>query len=73
MQSTALLNKSDPTQRTRVMGVLVTCIGAGPAGVLAVGALADWIGPTTALLVMTLIGLCFMGASFWRYPSLSAG
>lgn len=71
MQSTALLNKSDPTQRTRVMGVLVMCIGAGPAGVLALGAMVDWLGPTTALTLMAILGLGFAGACFLRYPELS--
>ncbi len=71
MQSTALLNRSDPAQRTRVMGVLVMCIGAGPLGVLTIGALADWLGPTIALSVMAVLGLVCTGACFWRYPALS--
>lgn len=70
MQSTALLNESDPAQRMRVMGVLVMCIGAAPAGVLTTGALADWLGPSSALLLMAISGVVAAGTCIYRYPEL---
>ncbi len=70
MQSTTLLNASDPAQRMRVMGVLVMCIGSAPAGVLVTGALADWIGASAALLTMAIGGLAAALACLVRYPEL---
>jgi MFS family permease len=70
MQSTTLLNASDPAQRMRVMGVLVMCIGAAPAGVLVTGALADWYGASAALLSMALGGLIASLICLFRYPEL---
>ena len=43
--------------RSRVMGIVTVCIGTGPFGVLAIGALSEAIGPPAAILVMALIGL----------------
>ena len=70
MQSTTLLNESDPEQRVRVMGVLVMCIGAAPAGVLATGALADWLGTSTALVLMAGSGVACAVLCIVRYPEL---
>lgn len=70
MQSTTILNDSDPLQRMRVMGVLVMCIGAAPAGVLTIGALADWKGPGVALLIMAGSGLIASAFCVYRYPEL---
>jgi hypothetical protein len=39
------------------MGIVTVCIGTGPFGVLAIGALSEAIGPPAAILVMALIGL----------------
>lgn len=70
MQSTTLLNHSDPAQRMRVMGVLVMCIGAAPAGVLSTGALADWLGASMALLIMSVSGVACAVLCVIRYPEL---
>lgn len=70
MQSTTLLNQSDPAHRMRVMGVLVMCIGAAPAGVLTVGTLADLIGPSLALLMMASTGLVAATFCLFRYAEL---
>ena len=43
--------------RTRVMGVLVACIGAGPIGVLHVGLLAEWLGAHQAVTIIAVEGL----------------
>ena len=70
MQSTTLLHESEPLHRMRVMGVLVMCIGAAPAGVLTIGALADRLGPSTALLTMAISGLLMAALCLQRYPEL---
>jgi len=57
MQSTILLSASEPGLRSRVMGVLVVCIGAGPAGVLLVGWLAELLGAARALALTSGTGL----------------
>jgi MFS family permease len=57
MQSTILLTASDPGLRSRVMGVLVVCIGAGPPGVLLVGFLAERLGVATALTLTSCAGI----------------
>lgn len=70
MQSTTLLNESDPEQRMRVMGVLVMCIGSAPAGVLATGALAEWLGASLAILLMAITGVASAMLCVVRYPEL---
>ena len=70
MQSTTLLHESEPQHRMRVMGVLVMCIGAAPAGVLTTGALADRFGPSPALLTMAVGGLLAAALCLHRYPEL---
>ena len=70
MQSTTLLYESEPEHRMRVMGVLVMCIGAAPAGVLTTGALADRFGPSQALLTMAISGLIAAVLCLQRYPEL---
>jgi MFS family permease len=57
MQSTILLSSSESAFRSRVMGVLVVCIGAGPAGVLLVGWLAETMGAARALMLTSGCGL----------------
>jgi len=70
MQSTTLLHESEPQHRMRVMGVLVMCIGAAPAGVLTTGLLADLFGPSLALLIMASTGLIAIALCMQRYPEL---
>lgn len=70
MQSTILLSASQPAMRSRVMGVLVVCIGAGPLGVLLVGWLAERIGATGALFATAGSGLLLLIALCARYPQL---
>ena len=70
MQSTTLLYESEPQHRMRVMGVLVMCIGAAPAGVLITGALADLFGASAALLAMAISGMIAAVLCLHRYPEL---
>jgi MFS family permease len=57
MQTSLILIEAPPTTRSRVMGIVTMCIGTGPIGVLAIGALSEQIGPPAAILVMAGIGV----------------
>jgi hypothetical protein len=46
--------------RSRVLGLVTTCIGCSPAGVLAMGALADGLGPRLGMVVMAGAGLAVL-------------
>lgn len=60
MQSAIMFSEAPPEIRSRLMGILSVCIGAGPLGVLHVGWLADWLGGSMALTVISLEGLVAM-------------
>jgi MFS family permease len=70
MQSTIVFSASAPRMRTRVMGVLVVCIGAGPIGVLHLGLMAEWLGAQQALTVMAVEGLIAIAISALLWPEL---
>jgi MFS family permease len=57
MQSTLVLTNAPAAARSRVLGIITVCIGTGPLGVLAVGALSDRLGASRAMLVMALTGI----------------
>lgn len=75
MQSTILITVSAPEVRSRVMGVLVVCIGAGPLGALILGALGNALGASLALALSSAAGLAGIALSAARWPDLwrSAG
>jgi len=54
--------------RSRILGVLAFCIGASPIGLLNVGWMAEWLGPTTAIAVLSSSGLVAMACVlfYWR-------
>jgi MFS family permease len=62
MQSTLMLTEAPPEMRSRLMGIVTVCIGTGPLGVLAAGALAGELGPRGAVLVMAVTGLVLIAA-----------
>jgi len=65
MQTSLILTEAPPTTRSRVAGIVTMCIGTGPLGVLAIGALSEQIGPPAAILVMAGCGV--IGLSLvWR-------
>jgi len=78
MQSTILISNATPVVRSRVMGVLVLCIGAAPPGILLVGGISNVVGATTALAItagtgtacIALAALCW--PALWRSPQGSA-
>ena len=57
MQTSLVLTEAPAAATSRVMGIITMCIGTGPLGVLAIGLLADQVGPAPAILVMAGIGL----------------
>src|SRR5262245_6270393 len=57
MQTTLMLTEAPADMRSRLMGIVTVCIGTGPLGVLAAGALAGEFGPRAAVLVMAGLGL----------------
>lgn len=57
MQSTLMLTEAPIEVRSRLMGIVTVCIGTGPLGVLAAGALSDRLGPRGAVIAMASLGL----------------
>ena len=70
MQSILIFFSAIPRMRTRVMGVLVACIGAGPIGVLHVGLLAEWLGAHQAVTIIAVEGLVALALSALIWPEL---
>jgi MFS family permease len=62
MQSTLVLTNAPAAARSRVLGIITVCIGTGPLGVLAVGALSDWLGASRAMMVMAIAGIAALAA-----------
>jgi len=58
--------------RSRVMGIVTMCIGTRPLGVLAAGMLSEWLGPATAILIMTGFGLAGLSLVWTRLMSRGA-
>ncbi|MGQ0581475.1 MAG: MFS transporter [Reyranella sp.] len=65
MQSTLMLTEAPPEMRSRLMGIVTVCIGTGPLGILAAGAISDQIGPRGAVIVMAVTGLVLTAALAW--------
>jgi MFS family permease len=57
MQSTLMLTEAPPEMRSRLMGVVTVCIGTGPLGQLAAGALSNGLGTRGAVIAMAAVGL----------------
>jgi MFS family permease len=68
MQTSLIITHAPPHIRSRLMGLLTVCIGAGPIGILLVGALASVLGPLGAVDAIELTGLAAVIAagSLWR-------
>jgi MFS family permease len=60
MQTTLVMLNAPIAARSRVLGLVTTCIGLAPTGVLAVGWLSDRIGPARAISVMALTGVVML-------------
>jgi MFS family permease len=68
MQTSLVIAHAPPHIRSRLMGLLTVCIGAGPLGILLVGWLASRLGPLAAVQTMALTGLVAVAAAglVWR-------
>jgi MFS family permease len=68
MQSSLVILHAPQHMRSRLMGLLTVCIGAGPVGILLVGALADWVGPLWAIdmIAVTGFGLVALAGAAWK-------
>lgn len=70
MQSTILLTSAAPEYRSRIMGLLAVCIGAGPIGVFHIGVLAEWFGARQAMAIMSVEGLLALTLTFRLWAPL---
>ena len=70
MQATITFVATPTRMRSRIMGLLVVCIGFGPLGILHTGAMAEWLGGDVAIRVVAIEGLiCCLGC-LWFLPAL---
>ena len=68
MQATLVYLASPPEMRSRILGVLSVCVGAGPLGFIVIGMLADAIGAHWATASFGTAGLVSMALTrrYWR-------
>lgn len=68
MQSSLIVVHAPPQIRSRLMGLLTVCIGAGPLGILLVGALAHMLGALVAVDAIEIAGLVavFAAGMVWK-------
>jgi len=69
MQTAVVMVAAPVEMRSRVLGLVTTCIGFGPLGVLLIGALADGISAPLAVVVMAglgMAGLALVLLNEWR-------
>lgn len=69
MQATLVFLASPPEMRSRLLGVLSMCIGAGPIGLVALGLFADPIGAHWATAATGAAGLVALALTWplWRH------
>ena len=60
LQTSLALTEAPPEARSRMLGLVTTCIGTGPLGVLAVGLLAEALGALAAVALMAACGLALL-------------
>jgi MFS family permease len=68
MQTSLIVLHAPSTIRSRLMGLLTVCIGAGPLGILLMGAIAAFVGPMMAIDLVASAGfvlVCLSGL-VWR-------
>ena len=70
MQATISFLAAPAHLRSRIMGLLVVCIGVGPLGILHTGAMAEWLGADVAIRVVAIEGLVCCAFCLWRLPAL---
>ena len=70
MQATITFLAAPAHVRSRIMGLLVVCIGFGPLGILHTGLMAEWFGADVAIRVVAIEGLACCLLCLWRLPAL---
>ena len=70
MQATIAFTSSAPQMRSRIMGLLVVCIGFGPLGMLHTGAMAEWLGADVAIGIIAVEGIVAVLLCLWLLPTL---
>ena len=72
MQTSLIVLHAPPHIRSRLMGLLTVCIGAGPIGILLIGMLADHFGLLLAVDITAVAGLIAVTAIgiAWRRNDL---
>jgi MFS family permease len=70
MQTTLVFLAAPAAVRSRVMGLLTVAIGGGPIGMLYVGVLADWLGPSAAVACLAVQGLILLALAAWYWPEM---
>lgn len=70
MQSTITFTATPSAMRSRIMGLLVVCIGFGPLGMLHTGVMAEWLGANVAIGVIALEGFAATLICIWLLPTL---
>ncbi len=63
LQTALPVTQAPPEARSRVLGLVTTCIGCSPFGTLTIGVLADSFGPGVAIPIMASCGLAMMAAT----------
>jgi MFS family permease len=67
MQSSLLILHAPAQVRSRAMGLLTVCIGAGPLGILLLGTLAELLGPMRAIHLAAGTGFVLVLAAGWHW------
>ncbi len=70
MQATITFLATPSHMRSRIMGLLVVCIGFGPLGILHTGAMAEWLGADVAIRVVAVEGVVCCLVCLWLLPAL---
>ena len=70
MQSAIMFGAAPVEIRSRLMGILVVCIGAGPLGVVHVGWLAGLVGGSEALTIIAVEGLVSLILVVYLFPEI---
>ena len=70
MQATITFTATAPEIRSRVMGLLVVCIGFGPLGMLHTGFMAHRLGADVAIGIIALEGIIVTLICVWLLPAL---
>ncbi len=62
LQTSLVMMEAPAEARSRILGLITTCIGTGPLGVLLIGVLADSVGARPAVAITASMGLGCLAA-----------